>query len=328
MATKAGPGRADREGISLLEFLQTYPTDKAAERWFAEQRWPSGVCCPQCGSLDVQTGCQHKTMPYRCREKACGRPRFSVKTGTVMECSNLGYQTWLTAMFLVLSNLKGVSSMKLHRDLRVTQKSAWFLAHRLRAALTTSGTLYVGPVEVDETYFGGKRKNMPKHKRAQLTGRGASGKSAVVGAKDRDSKQVTAGAVPDTKADTLRGFATAAAAPGATVYTDDATAYDGLPRQRTSVKHSAGEYVRGQAHINGIESFWSLLKRGYIGIYHKFSPKHLDRYVQEFTGRHNIRDLDTADQLLTVGRSMAGKRLTYRRLIAKNGLPSGARAAA
>ena len=126
------PGKAHREGISLKKFLNRFPDDAAAEEWFVGNRWPDGVCCPKCGSLNVQTGCKHPTMAFRCRERDCGRPFFSTKTGTVMEGSKLGYQDWIIAMFLLATSLKSVSSMKLHRDLDITQKSAWFLAHRLR----------------------------------------------------------------------------------------------------------------------------------------------------------------------------------------------------
>ena len=139
-----------------------------SRHWFIKQRWPAGVCCPYCGSLNVQIGCQHKTMPFRCREKACGRKRFSVRTGTVMECSKIGYQDWMLAMFLVMTNLKGVSSMKLHRDSEINQRSAWFLAHRLRLALTERVGPFSGPVEADETYLGGKRRNMSNAQRKEL----------------------------------------------------------------------------------------------------------------------------------------------------------------
>ena len=330
MTKKRAPGKAFRKGISLNGFIKTYSTDAKAEAWFIRNRWPEGICCPKCGSMNVQAGCQH-AMPYRCREKACGRPRFSTKTGTVMEGSKLGYQTWLVAMFLLTTNLKSVASMKLHRDLDITQKSAWFLAHRLRDALSQgdgASKLFGGPVEVDETYVGGKRKNMPKHKREELTGRGAVGKTAVVGAKDRETNNVAATVVESTDADTLQGFVKDNADPEATVYTDDATAYETLPFDHDTVKHSLQEYVRGDVHTNGIESLWSMLKRAHKGTFHKFSPKHLDRYVQEFAGRHNVRQQDTDKQMASMRGGMDGKRLTYKALIKGNGLQSGARAAA
>ncbi len=324
------PGKAFRKGISLKRFISEYPTDEAAEQWFIRNRWPDGVCCPKCGSVNVQTGCKH-AMPFRCREKACGRPRFSTKTGTVMEGSKLGYQDWLIAMFLLTTSLKGVSSMKLHRDLDITQKSAWFLAHRLRDALSQGkgdAGGFAGPVEVDETYFGGKRKNMSNAQRKELagTGRGPFGKTAVVGAKDRSTKQVAAKVVTSTDAPTLQGFVKKHADPEATVYTDDSTAYESLPFDHDSVKHSLSEYVKGDVHTNGIESLWSMLKRAHKGVFHKMSAKQLDRYVQEFAGRHNVRELDTIEQMHFMRGGMDGKRLTYETLIVKNGLASGARA--
>ncbi|MDE0629632.1 MAG: IS1595 family transposase [Bryobacterales bacterium] len=322
-----GPGKNHRNGISLVQFVRRFPTDAAAEKWFIEQRWPDGVNCPFCGSFNVQVGCKH-AMPYRCREKACGRRRFSTKSRSVMEGSKLGYQDWLVAMFIVSTSLKSVSSMKLHRDLGVTQKTAWFLAHRIRDALSESGkATFAGPVEVDETYMGGKRRNMSNSKRKTQTGRGPVGKTAVVGAKDRESNQVAAKVVTSTDRDTLQGFVKDHAADDATVYTDEAKAYKTLPFNHDSVKHSLKEYVKGDVHTNGIESLWSMLKRAHKGTFHKMSPKHLDRYVQEFAGRHNVREHDTIDQLASMRDGMDHKRLRYRDLIRDNGLESGARAA-
>ena len=323
------PGKNHRKGITFKQLLRKFPTAAKAEEWIVKQRWARGVCCPHCGSLNVQTGCQHKTMPFRCRERICAK-RFSTKTGTVMEGSKIGYQDWIVAAFLVMTSLKSVSSMKLHRDLGITQKSAWFLAQRLRAALSADSKLFSGPVEVDETYLGGKRKNMSNAKRKELadTGRGPVGKTAVVGAKDRETNQVAATVIQSTDAETLQGFVKDHADRQATVYTDDATAYESLPFDHDTVKHSLSEYVKGEVHTNGIESLWSLLKRAHTGTFHKLSPKHLDRYVQEFAGRHNLRALDTINQIKGIRRGMEGKRLTYKALIKDNGLKSGARAVA
>ena len=327
MASKA-PGKHYRKGVSLRQFFKMFPDSATAEAWFAELRWGGSPACPHCGSLNVQSGATHKTMPYRCREKQCAK-RFSVKTGTVMESSKLDYQVWAMAIYLMSVNIKGVSSMKLHRDLDITQKSAWHLAHRLRKAYEANGGIFGGPVEVDETFIGGKRKNMSNAKRKALkesgAGRGADGKIAVAGIKDRRINQVSAKMVENTDKTTLQGFVKEHVAGEATVYTDEARAYLGLPYKHESVKHSVSEYVRDQAHTNGIESFWALLKRGYHGIYHKMSEKHLDRYITEFVARHNTRENDTIQQMAGIASSMVGKRLKYEKLIADNGLSSGAR---
>ena len=326
MAKKA-PGKSFRKGMSVAEMFRMFPDDATAERWFTEKRWPDGPHCPSCGSTNVLYPAAHKTMPYRCREKEC-RKRFSVKVGTVMESSNLGFQTWAIAIYLSLTSLKSVSSMKLHRDLKITQKSAWHLAHRLREAFASGRGAFAGPVEADETYMGGRRKNMAKAKRETLTGRGAVGKSVVVGVKDRETNEIRARVVPSASAPVLQGFVREHAREGAVIYTDEASAYAGLGRDysHAAVNHSVGEYVREQAHTNGIESFWSMLKRAHKGTFHKISPKHLDRYVTEFAGRHNVRDANTVDQMAIIAKDMVGRRLRYSDLIADNGLDSGARA--
>ena len=315
--TKKGPGKHFRKGLSVSEFFQMFPDDATAEAWIVQRRWPTGVCCPQCGSLNVNTGAKRKSMPFRCRENVCDA-NFSAKTGTFMQSSKIGYRNWLFACYLISTNLKGVSSMKLHRDLGVTQKTAWHLAHRVRKALKSGGSPFAGPVEVDETYMGGQRKNMSNAKRRELegTGRGPVGKAAVVGAKDRASNKVAAKVVTSTDKETLQGFVKDWTDLQATVYSDEAAAYETLPFEHESVKHSVSEYVRGKAHTNGVESFWSMLKRGYIGTYHHMSEKHLQRYVDEFSGRHNVRSQDTLQQMEAIVTAMAGTRLRYKDLAA------------
>ena len=324
---KKAPGKSHREGISFVKIMRMFPDNATAEAWFAKHRWPDGPYCPGCGSVNVQTGANHKTMPYRCREKGC-RKKFSVRTGTVMEASNLGYQTWAVAIYLSLTSLKSVSSMKLHRDLEITQKSAWHLAHRLRTALSDDGKgLFTGPAEADETYMGGKRANMPRAKRKVLKGRGAVGKSIVAGVKDRKTNEVRAQVVTSNDSKTLQSFVRDHVREGAVIYTDEHGAYRGIAGfDHEAVNHSVGEYVRGLAHTQGIDSFWAALKRAHKGTFHKISPKHLDRYVQEFAGKHNIREADTLAQMVGTARAMLGKRLRYGDLIADNGLDSGARA--
>ena len=253
---KRVPGKSHRKGITVVDLLQMFPDDSAAEAWFEAQRWPNGErFCPDCGSVNYAIISSKKPMPYRCRD--C-REYFSVRKGTVMQSGKLGFQKWIVALYMMTTGIKGTSSMKLHRDLGIRQATAWHLMQRIREGFNAGATLPMpGPVEVDETYIGGK--------------------VAVVGA---------------TGQQTLQGFVFSNAEPGATIYTDDHGAYQGLPNH-ASVKHSTGEYKRGSAHTNGVESFWSLLKRGYHGTYHKMSAKHLDRYVNEFVGRHNVRELDT-----------------------------------
>lgn len=230
-----------------------FPDDATVKAWLVQSHWPDEVVCPHCGSTDVQSGAKHRTMPHRCREKVCAK-RFSAKTGTVMEGSKLGFRVLMIAIFLLSTNLKSVSSMKLHCDLNIDQRSAWFLAHRLRTALAEKGRVFSGPVEVDETYFGAGRKNMLNKKRKHLTGRGAVGKATVVGAKDRATNQVHAKVVEATDRATLQGFVADHTTPNAKIYTDDAAGYVGMAFNYETVTHSLSEYVRGDIHTNEIES--------------------------------------------------------------------------
>ena len=219
--------------------------------------------------------------------------------------------------------------MKLHRDLNINQRSAWFLARRLRTALAVEGGLLSGPAEAGETYFGSKHKNMSNTKKKKLkesgAGRGADGKTAVVGIKDRAANQVRAQVAKNTDKLALHGFVSKHTDPSATVYTDDAKAYEAMQFNHETVTHSLSEYVRSDIHTNGIEILWSMLKHAYNGIFHKIGPKHLDRYVQAFAARHSLRDPDAIDIMVAVVTGMCGKRITHNDLIANNGPPSGAR---
>ena len=313
MAHKA-PGKHYREGMSLVQFMDLFPTEEAAHDWFSEQRWgKTGRHCPRCGSVETKASTRQFT--FWCPD--C-KQRFSVRTGTLIEESRLPLRKWAIAIYMHLTNLKGVSSMKLHRDIGVTQKTAWFMLQRIRKAWDNDDDdwPFSGPVEVDEAYFGGLRENMPKAKRRTLKGRGPVGKTVVAGAKDRATNRVSAKVIPTAGKHILHRFIAERAAPGAKVYTDDYAVYRGMPFDHEAVRHVDGEYVRGDAHTQGIESFWSMLKRAHKGTFHKISPKHLHRYVSEFAGRHNVREANTIDQMASVARGMVGKRLTYRALIA------------
>lgn len=309
------PGKHYRQGVSLVQAFKKFPDDQTSEQWFVSVRWPKGVTCPHCESTKIVDDTKHPTMPYRC--KAC-RKFFSVRTGTVMQSSKLGYQTWALAIYILNTGIKGTSSMKLHRDFGITQKSAWHLAHRIRECWADKQILH-GPVEVDETYIGGKEANKHASKKIQA-GRGTVGKEIVIGMKSRDDGHVTAAVIPTVCAGTLQRFVKTHCEPQTQVYSDQNAGYVGL-RERgfrvESVNHSVKEYVRDQAHTNGIESFWALLKRGYHGTYHKISPKHLQRYVNEFAGRQNARDAHTLDQMALVAKGHIGKRLPYQALIAE-----------
>ena len=229
------PGKAHREGLTLLQLFDMFPDEDTATKWFESVYWADGRKCGKCGSEKTSPVKSGKPMPYWCTH--C-RSYFSVRTGTAIARSNVPLRKWAIAIYLCLTSLKSVSSMKLYRDLGVSQPTAWFMLHRIREAW--AGEVddgFSGPIEVDETYVGGKRRNMPKHKREELTGRGAVGKTAVVGAKDRESNQVRAKVVENTDSETLIGFVEDNAQDGATIYTDDHPSYE-----RSHLRRFLGEY--------------------------------------------------------------------------------------
>ena len=304
----------DRQKLSLRRILNLFPDDQTAETWFIQARWSEGIQCPLCESKAV-TERTTKRRSWRCKE--C-RKDFSTRTGTLMQSSNLSFQTWAIAIYLLTTNVKGVASTKLGSDLNVTQKTAWHLAMRIRETYQDRTPKQLsGTVEVDETYIGGKDRNKHAQKQTQ-DGRAYGVKHAVVGMKSRKTKTITAQVIDPVSAITLQGFAKTHTETGQQVYTDQHRGYHGLRKDGfdlTQVNHSVKEYVRDMAHTNGIESFWALLKRGYYGTHHFMSPQHLGRYVTEFAGRHNRRPLDTLKHMTILAQRMAGKQFPYKTLV-------------
>ena len=225
MAKKA-PGKAHREGITLVQLMDMFPTEEAATKWFEDVIWGGQRRCGKCGSVSTREVPNAKPMPYWCTD--C-RSYFSVRTGTPIARSNVPLRKWAIAIYLCLTSLKSVSSMKLHRDIGVSQRTAWFMLHRIREAWAGDGNgPFDGPVEVDETYLGGRKKNMSKEKRREAFGRGPAGKTMVMGAKDRETNRVAAQVIERKDRETMQGFVADHASPGATVYTDTAGGYSGM----------------------------------------------------------------------------------------------------
>ena len=289
--------------LSDWDFFDLFYDESKAEDWFVESRWPDGLRCVYCPSERVGRKGNHLVMPFYCSD--C-KSFFSAKTNSVMHSSKLPYRQWARAILLIMSEPKGISSYQLAKRLGVTQKTAWYLGHRIRYALE-KGDLEVfdGPVEVDETWIGGRARNQPMERKRRMR------KIPVVGMLDHATGSIRLQPVRAANKRILQGFVYANTRWTSEVFTDEASVYRGLARRHSTVNHSAGEY----GLTNRIESVWALIKRGYMGNYHKMSEKHLLLYMMEFEGRHNFRSYDDLEKMELVVQGGDGKRMRYVDLI-------------
>src|SRR5580704_2039633 len=315
---------------TLQEAIQYFTDFENCRKFMIAVRWLDGkVRCPACGSEKVTY--LQKARLYKCYGDH-PKPKFSLKVGTVFEDSPIALEKWLPAVWVVVNCKNGVSSWELHRSLGVTQKTAWFMLHRIRLALKTNtlgtklGSNDGGEVEVDESFVGGKLKNMHRDRRARWEAKrgGSVGKAVVMGILDRDARQIRAKVVPDVKRETLQNEVLQNVKYGSAVYTDDSVGYDKLHwRYVHDVVNHAEAYVKGRVHTNGLENFWSLLKCGLKGTYVAVEPFHLDRYIDEQVFRYNNRatkdnPLNDSDRFLLALSQVAGKRLTFAELTGKD----------
>jgi transposase-like protein len=305
------------EPKTLQEAIIFYSSPDNCLAYLVAKRWPKGVICPTCGSEKVTFNPSRRV--WQCSSHHTKR-QFSVKVGTIFEDSPIGLDKWLTAMWMIANDKNGISSYEVGRGLGVTQKTAWFMMHRIRLALQDeNGKLMGGEVEVDETFIGGLARNMHKAKREKtITGTGGKDKTPVLGFVQRGG-DVRATVIPNRKRETLHGLVKANVLAGSALYSDALVGYEGLDKEffHQVVDHAV-EYVRGNVHTNTLENFWSLLKRGIKGTYISVEPFHLFRYLDEQSFRYNYReDLDDRGRFDLAVSQIVGKRLTWNRLTGK-----------
>ena len=315
---------------TLLEAIEYFSDEDNCIAYLVAMRWSKGVTCPICGS-DKATYLKNQRR-WKCSVNHPKR-QFSVKVGTVMEDSPISLSKWLPAMWMIANCKNGVSSYEIHRALGVTQKTAWFMLHRIRLAMQDQdGGMLSGQVEIDETFVGGAARFMHKDKRAEKIkgpGTGGQGKTAVMGLLERHgidkTSKVKAKVIPNVRRHTLQANIREHVAPGTEVYTDEWTGYKGIDDEYVhNVINHAETYVQGVVHTNGVENFWSLLKRGIKGTYVSVEPFHLHRYVDEQAFRFNERKVTDSDRFNHVASAVAGRRLTYQELTGKMLEPSKA----
>jgi transposase-like protein len=299
--------------ISTFQLFEMFPDQETARVYLEGRLWPNGPRCPVCGLGDRVS--VRKGGFYRCNQ--C-KEDFTVRTGTIFERSHVPLHKWIYAMYLLVTARKGISSMQLAKEIGITQKSAWFVLHRLREACGSKLEKLKGIIEIDETFVGGKETNKHEWKKLKA-GRGTVGKTPVIGMRERGGRTV---AMPIEGVDraTVQAVIERHVEVGSTLHTDESGAYSGIHfsgYDHDTVNHGAGEYVREDVTTNGIESVFAVLKRGLIGVYHHASPKHLDRYVDEFSFRLNEGNVKnhTLTRLDSFVDGTAGKRLTYKALI-------------
>ena len=326
---------------SLIQVLDHFKSEETCINYLAVSRWNDTPTCPHCGNI----GAYVTNRGFKCKAKECGK-KFTVTTGTIFENTKISLRLWFATIYLATAHKKGISSLQLSRDLNITQKTAWFLLHRVREMLANNAPeMLEGNVEVDETFVGGKNKNRHANKKIEGSqGRSAADKTPVVGIAqkqiveyvERDHKvisgkkviekivkqqsKVSLTVVSNTDAETLQPIMVAKVATGSKVVTDAYRSYNGLSKTFThvSIKHTDGNYITiGEDHTNTIEGFWSLLKRGIVGIYHNVSPKHLHRYCNEFGFRYNDRLVTDPQRFVKSFKQVENIRLTYKQLIAK-----------